>query len=211
MILSVNGLSDYLEKYVSENYEFRNNLVQKIIGKETLEYRRADSDVWKPISRFLYKEKRKISVAARHHSDKGVQYPDWMIKKVALKHGHLGQHHIENQDYYKILDQEPVQVNGVKPRPQSKRAKVELTTGDKCYVCFGMKKQFWGKKFVALPAVVESVKSENLADYYNVFILKFNKKKDKVEYFGRHMVLNTELGRTAEEAVQNVAFSQAIY
>lgn len=211
MILSVNGLSDYLERYVSENYQFRNNLVQKIIGKETLEYRRVDSDTWNPISLFLYREKRRISKAARYQSESGVQYPDWLIKRVASKQGQIAQEYIENHDYYKILGSSPVQVNGVRPRAQARRAKVELTTGDKCYVCFGMKKKFFRKKFVALPAVVESIKSDDLADYYNVFILKYDKKKDKVEYFGRHMVLNTELGRTPEEAVQNVAYSQAIY
>ena len=211
MILSVNGLSDYLERYVSENYQFRNNLVQKIIGKETAEYRRVDSDAWRPVSRFLLREKRRISKAALHQSEKAVQYPDWLIKKVALKQGQSAQDYIENPDYYKILDSTPVEVNGVRPRAQARRAKVDLHAGDKCFVCFGMKKKFWRKKFVALPAVVESVKSDNLANYYNVFILKFNKKRDKVEYFGRHMVLNTELGRSPEEAVQNVAFSQSIY
>ena len=213
MLLTVNGFSELLEKFISDNYEFKRNQAKKIIGKETLEYRRKENTHWSPFSTFIYKEKRHI--ISSNDEGKSVSlnaYPDWLIKKVALKKSKDAEDFVEKKSYLKIMDQAPVHVTGVRPLNTNKREPVLLAEGEKCYVSFGMKKKFFRKYFVALPAVVEAVVKQNGAlDYYNVFIIKYNKSKGKIEYFGRHLVMHTELGRTPEEAVKNVAYSQAIY
>lgn len=214
MILTVNGFTELLDEFISSNYEFRRNQAKKIIGKETLEYRRTDKDSWNPFSSFIYKEKRHIVKSTDGESaDLALNaYPDWLIKKVALQKSETAQDFIEKESYLQIMEEAPTQITGVKPVSTAKREPVLLDEGEKCYISFGMKKSFFKKYYVALPGVVESVVHQNGdLDYYSVFILKYNKSKGKVEYFGRHMVMHTELGRTPEEAVKNVAYSQAIY
>lgn len=214
MILTVNGFSELLDGFISSNYEFRNNLAKKILGKEPLEYRRTNKDAWSPFTSFIYQEKRHIIKSTDEHGgDLSLNaYPDWLIKKIALKRSEEAQSFIEKESYLQILEETPVRVSGIRPLNTAKREPVFLENDQKCYVCFGMKKKFFKKYFVALPGVVESVvRNKGGMDYYNVFILKYNKSKDKVEYFGRHLVMHTELGKTPEEAVKNVANSQAIY
>lgn len=214
MILTVNGFSELLDDFIASNYEFRKNQAKKIIGKEPLEYRRTDKDSWSPFSLFIYQEKRHIiNSTDEEGTDLALNaYPDWLIKKIALKRSEQAENFIEKESYAQILEEAPVKINSVKPLSNSKREPVILEEGEKCYVSFGMKKKLFKKYYVALPGVVESVvKHKGGMDYYNIFILKYNKSKGKVEYFGRHLVMHTELGRTPEEAVQNVAYSQAIY
>ncbi|MBI1183743.1 hypothetical protein GC194_05705 [bacterium] len=198
-----------MEKYISENYEFRKNLINRILGREDLEYRVSDNGQWIPVSKFFYKERQKIQ--AESGDDSVSMYPEWLIKKVALKQSEVAPDYIANKNYLKILNDEPVKVQNVKPIKTSSRVSVELTVGDKCFVSFGMKRKLFRNYFTSLPAIVESVSTIGGIEYYNVFIHKINKKKNKVDYFGRHMVMNTEVGRTPEEAVQHVAYSQAIY
>ncbi|MGB0429303.1 MAG: hypothetical protein ACPGLV_02430 [Bacteroidia bacterium] len=212
MLLSVNGINEQLENYISENYNFRKNLLNKILGKELLEYKRAESISWNPVSKFISKERRKIisSQGVENVNDQD-QYPNWLLEKIALNYSTLSHEYIENRDYLKIIDELPTTVTGVKPLRTAKRQSVHLQEGDKCYISFGVRKKLFRKFSRALPAVVESVRTQGGTEYYNVLVLKLNKKTKMVEYFGRHLIMNTEVGKTPEEAVKNIAYSQAIY
>lgn len=212
MLLTVNGINQHLEGYIAGNYEFRKNLVNKILGHEDLEYRRAGMDMWLPVSKFLYKEKKHIlSGASTEGGQAEMLYPEWMIEKAAVKQTEKAEEYIENPSLLKIIGLAPVRKSGVKTIRTSRRKPVDLENGDVCYVCFGMKKRMFTRYFTALPALVEAKVECNGIEYYNVFIMKSNLKKNKVEYFGRHMVMNTEVGRNPVQAMEHVAFSQAIY
>ncbi|MBI3142534.1 MAG: hypothetical protein HYZ16_06885 [Bacteroidetes bacterium] len=212
MLLNVNGINQHLESYIAGNYEFRKNLVNKILGQEDLEYRRLGMDIWTPVSRFLYKEKRHILAGANAQGEQvDMLYPEWMIEKVAVKQTEKADEYIENPNLLKIIGLPPVRKTGIKSIRTSHRKPVDLQNGEVCYVCFGMKKSLFRKYYTALPALVEAKVECNGIEYYNVFIIKSNLKKNKVEYFGRHMVMNTEVGQTPVQAMEHVAFSQAIY
>ncbi|MFY0674893.1 MAG: hypothetical protein JXQ87_15950 [Bacteroidia bacterium] len=212
MLLSVNGINEQLEQYISSNYEFRKNLINKILGKELLEYRRADATQWSPVSNFISRERRSILKAQEktHEGDQEL-YPKWLIEKIALNQSAHSQDYIENVNHLKIIDEYPTKVSGVKPVRTSKRTPVHLDEGDKCYISFGRKKGLFGKYSRALPAIVESIRKEGNVEYYNILIVKLNSKSHTVDYFGRHLVMSTEVGKTPKEAAQNIAYSQAIY
>ncbi len=212
MLLSVNGINEQLEQFISENYDFRRNLINKILGKELLEYKRSDSLNWSPVSKFIAKERRHIlseQNVSKHEAQE--HFPNWLIERIAQNQSSMSQDFIENKNHLKVINEFPVKVTGVKPVRTSKRESVHLEVGDKCFVSFGVKKSFFRNYSRALPAVVESIRIENDQEFYNVLIVKLNKKTQTVEYFGRHLIMNTEVGKTPEQAVQNVAYSQAIY
>lgn len=212
MLLSFNGINDQLENYISKNYEFRKNLLNRILGRDLLEYKRFNALNWSPISNFVKKERRKI-IAENTSKTQDAQtlYPNWLIKKVALRKIESADVYIRNENYLKIIDEKPVKISNVKTINRENRVPVILQEGDKCFVSFGKRKKFFKTYYTALPAIVESVRNSGGDDYYNVFILKLDKRKNRVEYFGRHLVLNTEVGRTPEEAAKNVAVSLSIY
>ena len=212
MLLTIDGINEYLEQYISSHYEFRKNLINKILGKELIEYRRTNTAHWSPVSSFFARERRTILEAQdkTHQGDREL-YPKWLIEKIALNQSAHAQDYIENVNHLKIINEYPVKVSGVKPVRTSKRTPVHLEMGDKCYISFGRKNSFFGKYCRALPAVVELIREEGNVEYYNVLIVKQNQKSGKVDYYGRHLVMNTEVGKTPKEAAQNIAYSQAIY
>ena len=211
MLVSINGENNQLDQFIESNYEFRNNLMNKVLGKESIEYKRVDLTSWNPFSCFASQERRHIIKSHNISREEGRElYPSWLIQKAAQSRKVVAPDFIENPDYLKLLNELPVKVSGVRPIKTTEREPVILKRGDRCYISFGMKKKWFKKYYSTLPAVIDSITHVGQEEYYNIFILKTN-KKGIVEYFGRHMVLTTEIGSTPKEAAQNVAYSQAIY
>lgn len=213
MLVNLNRSNSFVEELIGNHYEFRKNLLNKFQNKDLLEYKRKDGKQWSPVNIFPKREKRhlmRLQSGSLNQQLIGIA-PDWLLQKTAEKFGESSEEYVENPEYLKLVNTPPVYLTKERPISPNKRSSVVLNEGDRCFVCLGMKRTFFGKKFQALPGIIEAVHSDKFNTYYHVFLVNIDPKKDKVRYHGRHMVYDTELGRTPEESVHNIANSQVVY
>lgn len=213
MTYPLNRNSFLLEEIILEQYDFRKNLVNKLTGKSSAEYKRKSEEKWFPLVYFIRKERSHVlkHKTGRDELSKLQNAPDWLFNKVLSKAIKNAERYIPNPHLLQIIDEKPTILKNVKPNKIHEREAVELIVGEKCYVSLGVRKGWLGHRYSVLPGVVDSIRSDGFNEYYNVFLLKYNEKADKIEYHGRHMLFKNEVGKTPEQAVANMAKSQLIY